>query len=70
MKLTLTRIAVALFGVVLLSVGMTPAAAAPDAGGFGHHVAACAQLAGFDGNHNPGMHRGVTGWEPGHACIH
>lgn len=34
-----------------------------EAGGFGHHVAECAQTMGFDGTHNPGMHRGASGWD-------
>lgn len=66
MKTMLAGVTTALF--VFLSADATPAAAAPDAGGFGHHVAQCAQLVGFDGMHNPGMHEGVTGWEPGHVC--
>jgi hypothetical protein len=37
-------------------------------GEFGHHVSTCAQTMGFDGTHNPGMHRGAAGWEPHHAC--
>ena len=30
---------------------------------FGHHVSECAQIAGMDGSHNPGMHRGISAWD-------
>ncbi len=30
---------------------------------FGSHVRACAQSMHFSGSHNPGMHRGVAGWD-------
>lgn len=36
-----------------------PVAAAPN---FGQHVSQCAQTMGFSGDHNPGMHRGASGW--------
>ena len=42
-----------------------PASAADD---FGQHVAACAKDMGFNGGHNPGMHRGSAGWDPDHQC--
>lgn len=35
---------------------------------FGRHVSSCAQDMGLDSAHNPGMHRGYTGWDPGHEC--
>ena len=35
--------------------------------GFGRHVASCVRASGFDGAHNPGMHRGAAGWDGG-AC--
>lgn len=34
---------------------------------FGTHVAECAHTHGFDGQHNPGMHEGRSGW-PGTTC--
>lgn len=44
-------------------------ASASDAGrGYGHHVSECAQTMGFDGVHNPGMHRGFAGWDAEHGC--
>jgi hypothetical protein len=66
MKIMRAGIAASL--LVFLWAGTTPASAAPDTGGFGHHVVQCAQLAGFGGMHNPGMHQGATGWEPDHVC--
>ena len=60
-----TRIAVALAALAGLAVGAgTPAAADT----FGQHVRHCAQTVGFDGEHNPGMHRGLAGWSPEHFC--
>ena len=62
--------AVAGAATILLAV---PAAAwaqpdGADAGrDFGQHLAGCAREMGFDGTHNPGMHRGLAGW-PGHDC--
>lgn len=37
---------------------------------FGRHVATCAQTMGLSGTHNPGMHQGITGWEPMHGSCH
>lgn len=37
-----------------------PAQAGP---GFGQHVSQCAQTMGFDGDHNPGMHHGLSDWD-------
>ena len=45
-----------------------PAQAANTNSDFGQHVSTCAQTMGFDGTHNPGMHQGKSGWDPGHAC--
>lgn len=45
----------------------SPATPAP----FGQHVRTCAQDMGFDGRHNPGMHRGASPWHSGtHAGHH
>jgi hypothetical protein len=49
-----------------LTVGTTAPASAHDR--FGDHVRSCAQTMGFDGEHNPGMHRGASGWHPDHTC--
>ena len=38
------------------------ASAAPPVGSFGSHVSQHARTIGFDGTHNPGMHRGAAGW--------
>jgi len=49
-----------------------PAATWADTGAigrdFGGHVVMCAQTMGFNGQHNPGMHRGFAGWDPAHMC--
>ena len=39
-----------------------------DAAMFGEHVRDCAQSMGFDQDHNPGMHRGISMWDPTHTC--
>ncbi|MBK8460630.1 MAG: hypothetical protein IPL43_10990 [Micropruina sp.] len=46
----------------------SPAFAANANADFGHHVHHCAQHMGFDGEHNPGMHEGKSGWDPAHVC--
>ena len=48
----------------LMLVPATASADAPDKN-FGSHVSQHAQTHGFDGTHNPGMHRGASGWMPG-----
>jgi len=57
---------VSLAGSGLLLAG--PAQAADSAADYGQHVTVCAQTMGFDGMHNPGMHRGISGWDPSHTC--
>jgi hypothetical protein len=60
-----------LVGAVVAAVVATPAVAVAQSEGgqdFGRHVSTCAQTMGFDGTHNPGMHRGFAGWEPMHDC--
>ena len=37
-----------------------PAQAGP---GFGQHVSQCARTMGFSGDHNPGIHHGLSGWD-------
>ena len=60
-------------GAVAVLVAAAPAGASAQPDGaesgraFGQHVANCAQQMGFDGAHNPGMHRGFAGW-PGGEC--
>lgn len=46
----------------------TAAAAPADAAAYGQHVRECAQSMGFDQDHNPGMHRGITMWDAEHRC--
>lgn len=55
---------VAATSLAMFGVG-GPATADSD---FGQHVRVCAQTMGFDGTHNPGMHRGHAGWTPEHSC--
>ena len=56
-------------GAVMASAAFvvaTPAAAQAEpvtAGEFGQHVRECAQMMGFSGSHNPGMHQGKAGWD-------
>ncbi|MFE6648938.1 hypothetical protein ACFVJS_20400 [Nocardioides sp. NPDC057772] len=55
---------------VAAAVVLTPSsAAAADGREFGHHVVHCAQGVGFDGTHNPGMHRGFRGFATHHVCV-
>lgn len=56
----------ALAGAGMLAAGSAQAADANF--DFGQHVSSCAQSMGFDGTHNPGMHEGKSGWEPGEMC--
>ena len=51
---------------LIITTGVTvPADAADD---FGQHVRACAEITGFDGQMNAGMHRGFSGWDPNMDC--
>ncbi len=60
MRLLVTAAAV----LLALSAG-TGLALASDGGVFGQHVSQCAQTHGFNGDHNPGMHRGHSGAHSG-----
>lgn len=51
-----------------LSVAVGAAVPANAADDFGQHVRTCAQTMGFDGQMNPGMHHGYSGWDPSHTC--
>jgi hypothetical protein len=65
MRLT-SRITVVAAAAVSALVLAAPAAAQAEpvaAGDFGQHVRTCAQLMGFSGSHNPGMHQGNAGWQ-------
>lgn len=59
-----TAVLLAGSGVVIAA----PAQAASSNAEFGQHVKMCAQMMGFDGTHNPGMHHGKSGWDPTHTC--
>ena len=63
---------VVMAGTVLAGVLVLPAALWADTGGtgrdFGEHVVVCSQTMRFDGQHNPGMHRGFSDWDPTHTC--
>lgn len=65
-KLFRATAVLALAGAGVLAAG--PAQAADAGSDFGQHVSSCAQSMGFDGTHNPGMHEGKSGWEPGEMC--
>ena len=68
MTTSLTR----MMSILLLAVGLslsTSSSASASAGPeFGQHVRTCAQVMGFDGIHNPGMHTGYAGWATSHVC--
>ena len=63
--ITLTATTASVASIMLAGSVLDPASASDD---FGKHVVACAQGAGLDGSHNPGMHRGYAGWDPSHSC--
>jgi hypothetical protein len=65
MKILIAAAAGALLALPWIPVQATGAA---DASDYGNHVRNCAQTMGFDGEHNPGMHHGFSGWNPGHHC--
>ena len=53
-------------GAVLASTSAS--AATSDAATYGQHVRECVQSMGFDQTHNPGMHEGISMWNPTHTC--
>ena len=53
-------------GAVIAS--SSASAAAVDGAAFGQHVVDCTQSMGFDRVHNPGMHQGISMWDPDHTC--
>ena len=59
------RVAAAAVIVAAVLAVSGPATAAPehDHDNFGAHVSHHARSVGFDGGHNPGMHRGSAGWD-------
>lgn len=65
--MTKKLIATALTAVALTLVpGVASAAADPAANDFGQHVTHHAQQQHFDGDHNPGIHQGKSGWAAHH----
>lgn len=64
--ISIRRIAVAAILASAAAALALPAAAQADTAtgaDFGQHVYTCAQAAGFDASHNPGMHHGYAGWD-------
>ena len=60
----LTALVLPLAAAILLGVPAAAQAQPEQAGpGFGQHVSQCAQTMGLNGDHNPGMHHGVSGWD-------
>ena len=60
-------VALAITIVSLSGSGLARAQSSSGNEGFGRHVVSCVRVGGFDGAHNPGMHRGAAGWD-GHDC--
>lgn len=60
--------AVAAFAAVMASSPASASASTPDAATYGQHVVECTQSMPFDQQHNPGMHRGFSMWDPDHTC--
>jgi hypothetical protein len=59
-----TVLALPFVAVLLLATPTIAQAQSSDAGsGYGQHVSQCAQTMGFSGDHNPGMHHGLSGWD-------
>jgi hypothetical protein len=57
------RLALAAGALLALLIGASPVAAAGNGADYGACVAHHATIeGGFDGIHNPGMHRGFAGW--------
>lgn len=51
------------FAIGLLVALPSAAQANQGSGNFGQHVSSCAHSMGLSGDHNPGMHRGASGWD-------
>ncbi|MFZ1412120.1 MAG: hypothetical protein WAS07_11720 [Micropruina sp.] len=64
----LSRLVVSLVMGGAMAFVASPAFAANANADFGHHVHHCVHHMGFDGEHNPGMHQGKSGWDPAHVC--
>lgn len=63
------RLALAAGALLALLIGASPVAAAGDGAAYGRHVAQHARdMGGFNGDCNPGMHRGFSGWTG--SCAH
>ena len=61
--MTKTNLVALPFVIGLLIALPSAAQAAPGSGNFGQHVSTCAQTMGLNGDHNPGMHHGASGWD-------
>ena len=68
-RFALRSAAVTAFVVVGAAFASGSASAAPgDTTAYDQHVRQCAQMLCFDHRHNPGMHQGITTWDPNHTC--
>lgn len=69
MHTTITASVGLLLAVAVLALGaVTGAASASTGQDFSQHVRHCQQSMGFDRTMNPGMHQGLSGWDPSHVC--
>ena len=69
MSTTITTTAGLFLAGVLVALGaVTGAASASTGHDFSEHVRDCEHSMGFDGTMNPGMHQGLSGWDPSHVC--
>ena len=61
--------AMAAASVALLMTAAGPALAADVPNDdFAEHVRHAEEKMGFSGTHNPGMHQGISNWNPDHTC--
>jgi len=65
MRIT-TYAALVVIAVATMVAGAAPSTAATGEG-FGQHVSDCVHDMRFSGTQNPGMHRGLSGWD-GRPC--
>lgn len=55
--------------LVAVTALAAPAIAVEPGSDYGRHVVHCAQVMGFSGDHNPGVHhQGFAGWPGAHEC--
>ncbi len=69
MKVTTTAAAGLVLAGALVALGaFTGTASASTGHDFSEHVRDCQHVMVFDGTMNPGMHQGLSGWDPAHVC--